>query len=125
MQGLACRALGIRPHTPGLLYRVFKFYIADWWKAHQYRQHASLDIPLEDDEGELTPLVETISDGSRPLEESVCAVIWAREVLGQIPNQVVQMGEKRVGGSSLTDAERQRLSRWKRAHSHLWSSTED
>ena len=125
LQGLACRVLGVRPHTPGLLYRVVKFYIADWWKARRYRQHASLDTPLEDDDGGLTPLVETIPDGSRPVEESACAVIWAREVLSLVPSQVVQIGKKRADGTTLNDAERQRLSRWKRGHSHLWSSEED
>ena len=116
LQDLACRALQVRPQTPGLLYRVFKFYIADWWKARQYRQHESLDVPVGDDEDEGTPLVEILPDNSRLVDELVCNLISAREVLRQVPVQVVHIAAKRQFGSPLTVAERQRLSRWRRSH---------
>ena len=46
LQDLVCRALQVRPQTPGLLYCVFRFFIADWWKARRYRQHDSLDAMM-------------------------------------------------------------------------------
>ena len=116
LQDLACRALQVCPKTPGLLYSVFRFYVADWWKARRYRQHESLDVVVGDDEGEGTPLAETSSDNSRPLDELVCGLVWAQEVLSQIPGQVVHIGQKRAMGFRLTAAERQGLSRWKRGH---------
>ena len=119
LQDLACRALQVRPRTPGLLYSVFRFHIADWWKARRYRQHESLDVVVGDEEGEGTPLVETLVHESIPLEEFVCNRVWAREVLAQIPGQVVQIGKKRVVGYPLTAAERQRLSRWRRSQVSL------
>ena len=115
LQGLACRILRDRPSTPGLLYSVSRFYIADWWKARKYRQHESLDALVGDAGGESTTRLSTMADHSRPLEEFVCNVIWATEVLNQIPVEVVKVGEKRVSGFPLTATERQRLSRWRRS----------
>ena len=125
LQDLACRALQVRPKTPGLLYSVFRFYVADWWKARRYRQHESLDVVVGDDEGEGMPLVETLSDNSRPLDELVCSLVWAQKVLSQIPGQVVHIGQSRAMGFSLTTVERQRLSRWKRGHGLQLGLAED
>ena len=114
LQDLACRALQVRPKTPGLLYSVVKFYVFDWWKARRYRQHQSLDVVVEDDEGEGIPLVETLSDNSRPVDDLACSRVWTREVLLQIPSRIVHIGEKRAMGFPLTSVDRQRLSRWKK-----------
>ena len=125
LQDLACRALRYRPHTPGLLYSVFKGGISDWWKARRYREHESLDVVVEDDEGEGTPLIETLPDDSRPLDDLVCGFVWAKELLSQIPDRVIRAGEKRVMGSPLSAAERQTLSRWRRSHDPLPDLTGD
>jgi hypothetical protein len=120
LQHLACRILEVRPHTPGLLYSVVRFCIFDWWKAYQRRQHDSLDIEVAaDDDGDGITLVETLPDDSRPVGEFVCSFVWAKEMLSQIPAQVLEVGEKRLMGSTLTAAERQRLSRWRRSYGAL------
>ena len=119
LQDLAYRVLEVRPQTPGLLYSVVKFCILDWWKAYRYRQHDSLDVVVEDDQGEGTSFVETLPDDSKPVDEFVCNFVWAKEVLSQVSDQVMQIGVKRVMGSPLTAAERQRLSRWRKNHGFL------
>ena len=126
LQHLACRILEVRPQTPGLLYSVVRFCVLDWWKAYRRRQHESLDVEVAaDDEGDGIPLVETLPDGSRLLDEFVCSFVWATEMLSQIPAQVIEIGEKRLMGSTLTAAERQRLSRWRRNHGPLSELTGD
>ena len=123
LQDLACRALKYLPDTPGLLYSVFKGCIADWWKARSYRQHESLDVVVKNDEGRGMTLAKTLLDNSIPLDEFVCNSVWARELLSGIPGQVVRIAAKRVSGSPLANAERQRLSRWRRNHDFPFGST--
>ena len=69
--------------------------------------------------------METLPDGSVPLEDWVCDAIWAEGVLGKCPDRVIGIGEKKVLGFPLTAAERQYLSRWRRSHDLASALTSD
>jgi len=88
---------------------------ANWWKAYYYREHYSLDVTQETDDSELALDViddrDTIAQAESDIDASM---LWQ-----SLPKAIQSIALKRIKGTPLTIAERQRLSRYARANSFI------
>jgi hypothetical protein len=137
---LAQRNNGQKPFTKALMYRIASHTVADYWYSH-YKANNGLDCghcskaqrqkckedwlypecpkairleslskPIFDGEGNYTELGELIADDRAvDLEAWVDIKTW----LAGCPKRLIGIAYKRVKGESLTDKDRQYLSRYR------------
>jgi len=88
---------------------------ANWWKSYYYREHYSLDVTQETDDNELSIDIPDDRDLISEAESDIDAsILWQ-----SLPQAIQAIARKRIKGTPLTIAERQRLSRYARANSFI------
>lgn len=117
-QDLAEELLKAKPQTPSLAFAICRNRVVDWWR--HYKLHSQYDVRygseiVDDGEGGETELIETLA-GEVEFEKRISGQLDADTLFGSLPKHIQKVINKRLIGLRLSDAERQRLSRYVRAN---------
>jgi len=102
---------GGKPKEPALMNCIARRRELDLLKYYKRRTHPSLNELLEDEHGNVIEKVELLEDARANFEEKIEVQIWVER---NIPKKLQGIVEKRIKGIPLNDAERQRLSRFRK-----------
>ena len=116
---LAQRRDGDKPLSTPSLYRIASFVVADYWRAEKRSGLLiSLSSPIEDSEGNITELLDTLAD-----DKAIDLDAWVddRTFLRGCPRRLGEIAKKRVSGIALNKADQEYLRRfWKKSQKRLF-----
>jgi len=97
--------------TEPALYRIASFVVADYWRKSSRIVVASLNDNIDDDEGNSTELIDTLTD-----DKAIDFEAWldAKRWLLGCPKRLAEVATKQVSGKPLDGAERKYLCKWRR-----------
>jgi len=102
---------GDKPFSKAMMYRVASFVVADYWrKASRKPTMLSLETEIENGDGEIIELINTVADDKAI---DVSAWIDARTWLLGCPHRLVQIASKRLKGIALEPKEKMYLQRFR------------
>jgi hypothetical protein len=103
---------GSKPFTEALMCRIASFVVADYWRKEKRKLTIlSLDIEIENGDGDTTELMETIAD-----DKAIDLDAWldARTFLLGCPQRLIQIAHKRLNGVVLNNADKLYLCKWRK-----------
>ena len=99
-----------------LAYAIARCDWRDWWRKYMTRSHylaGSLNATLEDEDGQAVEFGELLV-GEVDFERRIQGKVDGEALFAKLPKPIRAIVTKRLLGRALTDAERQRLSRYVR-----------
>ena len=113
-QDLALAIYKAQTSDERLAYALARCDWKDWWAKYKIRQHYSLDLVVEDEDGGPVTLSELIV-GECDFELRMNGKLDAERIWDKLPDTIKPIVQNRLLGKALTNTERSTLHRWIKA----------
>jgi len=110
-QELALTLLKHKTKDDKLAYAIARCDWQNWWSKYKIRQHYSLDMVIDTDDGNPVTLGETLV-GEVEFERKMDGKLDAQAIWQKLPGNIKAIVNKRLIGKALNNTERSQLSRW-------------
>lgn len=114
-QEIITRCAGRHVRYRGFAITVAKQAIVDHWRRERYRQMESLDWEVVDTEGNTVRLIDTL----QAHEEDFDKLIFAHQLLADLPVRLIKVATKKVAGYPLSKAEHEYWRRFRKDQKQL------
>jgi len=108
---LALTLLKAKTKDERLAYAIARCDWRNWWSKYKIRQHYSLDMVIEGDNGDPVTLGETLV-GEVEFEHKMNGKIDGERLYQRLPDTIKAIVNKRLIGKALNNTERSQLNRW-------------
>jgi len=110
-QELALTLLKAKTKDEKLAYAIARCDWRNWWSKYRIRQHYSLDMVIENNNGDPVTLGETLV-GEVEFEHKMNGKIDGERLYQKLPHNINAIVNKRLIGKALNNTERSQLNRW-------------
>jgi len=110
-QELALALLKHKTKDDKLAYAIARCDWKNWWQKYKIRQHYSLDMVTDSDNGDPVTLGETLV-GEVEFERKMDGKLDGQRIWQKLPGNIKAIVNKRLIGKALNNTERSQLNRW-------------
>ncbi len=110
-QELALTLLKHKTKDERLAYAIARCDWRNWWQKYKVRQHYSLDLVIDTDNGDPVTLGERLV-GEVEFEHKMDGKIDGDRLWQKLPDTIKAIVQKRLLGKALNNTERSQLNRW-------------
>jgi len=116
-QELALTLLKHKTKDDKLAYAIARCDWRNWWAKYRIRQHYSLDMVIDSDNGNPITLSEMLV-GEVEFERKMDGKLDGQAIWHKLPSNIKAIVSKRLIGKALNNTERSQLSRWIKAQGY-------